>query len=120
MMTEYAELTNDEINREIAGRLGWMYLGWIGSRLYGVMPGPDMDSGHRTVPNWAGSVDAALGLPVDYEENCVSLQKSPGQEWCHIIEGRRQYWEGWNEDAARAISESWLRYDDARREAVPA
>jgi len=130
-MTDYAELTNAEINREIAGRLGYTdiqpAMGHVMIREhhgpYGIPPRGDMLA---PLPNWAGSVDAALVLPVLGVRSGVSMDNILRDEFAVTIiglvrgSGAYKNFRAHNKDLPRAICLAWLEYNDARREAVPA
>jgi len=101
-MTDYAALSDAELNRLVAERLGWtdVRLGWtdVGEPLTGCSPnGPP----RRRLPGWATDANAALALPG------VRGVLLFAQEWAGEMRHFGQI--GYSPKPARAIAIAYLR-----------
>jgi hypothetical protein len=134
-MTDYSERSNDEINREVGRQLGWRKFS-LEPAVYDMHYPPDPndlelvaippDGGKhgtkRAVPDWAGSVDAALTLPLEdgwLWEIATFNGKEADVDITYLLNVGMGY-HGADDTVSRAMSEAWLKYNAARREAVPA
>lgn len=128
-MTIYDDLSNEDLRRVIAERLGWTYIGedfgirHQDSGLYGYPPGRVAVGNTEPVPNWSESVDAALGLevpPIDeWSSSTFYLEGWEGKDnrkWRCVLPCKElDHWQaiGYADTPARAICLAWLSWKDA-------
>lgn len=117
-MSDYGKMTDDELRRVIAERLGWTEIEEVSYWAEGY----DFTAEQKTltgkrgmhsdipVPDWPQSVDAALTLPLKPKQRWMVVQVVGGKTWyASIIDisARAEAIE-----PARAICEAWLQMMD--------
>lgn len=130
-MTDYSTLTDDELNRAVAERLGWRLADTNVPNLYAAIINPQGEQTgmlklasdgvrHALVdgqrwPQYATSIDAAAALDfddwkliirVDGEKLEITVLSGSTRLLPIIIEAHRK-------DFARTLAAAWLRYKDA-------
>lgn len=115
-MTDFKAMTDDELRRWIAERLGYDEITVVdGEELWGKHP---LGAVHifSTLPNWPGSVDAALAL---VDRNLWNVEVSVGWEMseCSLDNLVKTYWaKSRPETPARAICVAWAQMMEAEND----
>lgn len=122
-MTDYKTLSNTELNRLIAKRLGYHIIGevtigevWIDRKPFGF---PDekgivgVSREAKVMPNWAGDDAAAIRLNAGNDYNIGHYEID--NAWAYTAhKGHGAGGMKWYPSLSRALSEAWLMFMDGK------
>jgi hypothetical protein len=115
-MTDYEQMTDTELQTEIAKRLGWTEIVFSRPYLVGREPGDIRpDENRYIIPKWPQDANDALELLNKFMTLSITLEwNSILEKWsCRILLAHRLLpIDAKNTTLARAISIAWLRWKD--------